>query len=244
MARKRIVRIAAALLLLQMTASACSDDSKPPPPDVPFLSSDGYFSIGGHRIVVPMVALRGPDHVFTLTREKPAKSRKEILQEQATNPDHPMIVDSLDLAIRQYQYTGEYGISMTICPRLTRLWAQLMCRGEHTGVLQHLPERFDLLDRAKLDILKTHSVANGRTKYDRVSGMALRLGDTEIACEQSPDSCTAVVETQPGLLAVWTVWSSEGETAEHMAQRQGPAIVEFVRRGIGPIEDKTLATAQ
>jgi hypothetical protein len=28
-----------------------------------------------------------------------------------------------------------------------------------------------------------------------------------------------------------------------MAQQQGAAIVEFVRRAIGPIEDKTLATA-
>jgi hypothetical protein len=53
----------------------------------------------------------------------------------------------------------------------------------------------------------------------------------------------AAVEALPGLLAVWTVWSTEGETAAQMAQRQGAAIVEFVRRAISPIEDKTLATA-
>jgi hypothetical protein len=122
-----IVRNAAALLLLQ--ATACSDESKSPPPDVPFLSTDAYFSVGGHRISVPMAVLRGPGQVFTLNREKPAKSRKEM------------------------------------------------------------------------------------------------------------------VEAQPGLLAVWTVWSRDGETADQRAERQGLAIVEFVRRGIGPIEDKTLATA-
>lgn len=92
-------RIAALLLLVQPTVSACLDE-RDPPPDVPFLSSDAYFSIGGHFITVPMVALRGPDHVFTLNREKPAKSRKDILKEQASDPGNPMAVDSLDLAIR------------------------------------------------------------------------------------------------------------------------------------------------
>lgn len=140
------------------------------------------------------------------------------------------------------QFTREFGISTIICPRLTRLWAQLVCRGEETGVLKRLPEEFDLLDRAALDILKTHFVANDRTMYDQVSGMALRLGKTEIACEQSAKLCTAVVEAQPGLLAVWAVWSGDGETSDQRAQRQGLAIVQFVRRGIGPIEDKTLAT--
>jgi hypothetical protein len=43
--------------------------------------------------------------------------------------------------------------------------------------------------------------------------------------------------------ALWTVWSTEGETAAQMAQQRGAAIVEFARRAIGPIEDKTLATA-
>lgn len=234
-----IARIAVSLVLLQ--ATACSDE--PPPPDVPFLSTDAYFSVGGHRISVPMAVLRGPDHVFTLNREKPAKSRKEILKEQATNPGLPMIVDHLDLATGQSLFTREFGISDMICPRLTRLWAQLVCRGKETGVLKRLPDRFDLLDRAALDILKTHFLANGRTKYDQVSGMALRLGQTEVACEQSSD-CTAVVEALPGLVAVWAVWSDKGESAEQMAQRQGPAIVEFVRRGIGPIEDNSLATAE
>jgi hypothetical protein len=221
--------------------SACSDE--PPPPDVPFLSTDAYFSIGGHTITVPMVALRGPGHVFTLHYEKPAKSRKEILKEQATDPNHPMPVDSLDLAIQQYQYTGEHAASVQICPRLTRLWAQLVCRGRHKGVLKNLPDKFDLLDRAKLDRLKNHWTVGGESEYDQARGMALQLGMTEIGCDRTSDFCTAVVEAEPGLLAVWTVWTNEGETAAHMAQRQGTAIVEFVRRAIGPVEDKTLATA-
>lgn len=236
-------RIAAMLLMLQPAVSACLDERDPPPPDVPFLSSDAYFSIGGHSITVPMVALRGPDYVFTLNREKPVKSRKDILKEQASDPGHPMPVDSLGLAIRQYQYTGEHGASLQICPRLTRLWAQLVCRGQHKGVLKRLPAKFDLLDRARMDLLKRHITVGGKTEYDQVQRMSLRPGIAEIGCDKDSKFCTAAVATLPGLLAVWTVWSNEGETAVQMAERQGPAIVEFVRRAIGPIEDKTLAAA-
>jgi hypothetical protein len=54
--------------------------------------------------------------------------------------------------------------------------------------------------------------------------------------------CTAVVDVLPGLLAVWTVWSDEqtGMTAQKMANEQGTAIVQFVRRALVPAEDPTL----
>jgi hypothetical protein len=71
-----------ALLLLIPLAACPEEHNNPPPPDIPFLTSDGYFKIGGHVITVPMIALRGPDHVFALGREEPAKGRKEILKEQ------------------------------------------------------------------------------------------------------------------------------------------------------------------
>lgn len=235
------VRIVGALLLILL--AACEEHNNPPPPDIPFLTSDGHFMIGGHVITVPMIALRGPDHVFTLSHEKPAKSRKQVLKEQASDPHNPMPVDSLALLIHQYEMRDQHGASKEICPPMTRTWAQMVCRGEHKGVLGRLPEKFDLLDRAKLDLLKHHYTVGGEQRFDQVEGMALRPGITETGCDKTSKFCTAVVETLPGLLAVWTVWSSEAETADQMAQRQGLAIVEFVRRGIGPIEDKTLATA-
>ena len=235
------VRIAGALLLILL--AACEEHNNPPSPDIPFLTSDGHFMIGGHVITVPMIALRGPDHVFTLSREEPAKSRKQILMEQASDPHDPMPVDSLALLIHQYEMRDQHGASKEICPPMTRAWAQVVCRGRHKGVLGRLPEKFDLLDRAKLDLLKHHYTVGGEQKYDHVKDMALRPGITEIGCDKTSKFCTAVVETMPSLLAVWTVWDGDGETAAQMAERQGPAIVEFVRRGIGPIEDKTLATA-
>ena len=75
--------------------------------------------------------------------------------------------------------------------------------------------------------------------------MAVKPGMTEIGCDKDFRFCTAMVEVLPGLLAVWAVWSDEkpGSTAEQMADTQGAAIVQFVRRAIGPVEDPTLVNA-
>jgi hypothetical protein len=232
--------IAAALLLAPLALSACRDEGQVPPADIPFLTADGHYRIGAHSITVPMVALRRTGHAFTLNREKPAKSRKEILMEQATDPDNPMPVERLSLEIHQYQMRDAYGASMEICPRLTRLWAQVVCRGEHRGLLKRLPETFDLVDRAKMDILPHHFYAGAElvSQYDQIKHMALQPGVTEIGCTKETEFCTAVVEALPGLLAVWTAGSDERGTVE----QQGQAIVEFVRRAIGPTEDRTLVT--
>jgi hypothetical protein len=220
-------------------ASACSDE--PSPPDVDFLVLDGEFEIAGHWITVPIVALQAAER-FTVGDKSRQYGRKD-LEEQAINRGLPMRVDHLDLAISLYGSTGEFGVSMQICPRLTRLWAQLVCRGEQKGMLKRLPASFSLVDRAKLDVLKRRGVSGGGTQYDHVRDMQLRPGVTEIACDKDAKFCTAVVEPLPGLIAVWTVGSNERETAAQRAQDQGPAIIEFIRRAIGRTEDKTLATA-
>jgi hypothetical protein len=232
-------RLMAVLLLVQTMASGCSDE--PSPPDVDFLVRDGEFEIAGHAIIVPIVALSNAER-FTLA-DKSRDSWRKDLEEQAINGGIPMRVDNLDLAIRLYGTTGEFGVSLQICPRLTRLWAQLVCRHEQKGMLKRLPESFSIVDRAKLDVLKTRWVNGGGTQYDQVKDMQLSSGNAEIACDSDGKICTAVVEPLQGLLAVWTVGNREGETALQGAERQGTAIVEFVKRAIGRTEDKTLATA-
>ncbi len=216
--------------------AACS-----PAPDVQFLASDLYFLMGGHRITVPAVAVRGPGHVFELNPQRHEKSPGEALKE-ASDPGHPMQTDELDLLFREYQYTGERSASTGICPRLKRVWSQALCRGEHRGLLRRLPEQFDLLDRGKLDLLKNHWTVGRQREFDQVKNKALQLGVPEIGCDQHSLYCTAILEVMPDLLAVWTVWGDEkaGSTAEHMALTQGTAIVEFVRRGLGTAEDPTV----
>lgn len=75
--------------------------------------------------------------------------------------------------------------------------------------------------------------------------MAIQPGVTEIDCDRQSPFCTAMVEVLPGLLAVWTVSGdpNTGDLAEEVANTQGAAIVQFVRRALGPLEDPTLVNA-
>jgi hypothetical protein len=235
------VVLAAVLSVLGFALPGCSET--PAPPDVPFLALDAHFVIGGQHIVIPVVAMRQPDHVFNLAGGR-SENMKEELRTKASDPTKPMKMEKIDLLIRQYQYTGEHVASVGICPLLKRPWSQALCRGQHHGLLSRLPEKFDLLDRRSLDFLKSVFTVGEERQYDQVKDMALHPGVTEIGCDKQSQFCTAMVEVLPGLLAVWTVWSNEktGSTAEQMADTQGTAIVQFVRRAIGSAEDPTLVS--
>jgi hypothetical protein len=233
----RIVVVAA----LSLFGFALLGRSGPSPPDVRLLASDAHLMVGGQHIVIPVVAMRQPDHTFTLARGR-SESVNDKLQTKASDPAEPMKIEKIDLMIREYQYTGEHIASSGICPLLKRKWSEMLCRGQHHGLLSRLPDKFDLLDRDRLDLLKGEATVGQEWRYDQVKDMALQPGVTEIGCDRQTRFCTAVVEALPGLLAAWTVWSDEktGSTAEQMADTQGMAIVQFVRRAIGPTEDPTL----
>lgn len=227
-------------MLLIGVISGCSES--PPPLDIQFLASDLHFTIGGQHIVTPAVAIGRPDHSFDLNRRKPEKTLKQQLKSEASDSNHPMRSDKLDLSIHQYQYFDESSASRNICTLLTRKWSQSLCVGAHDGLLRRLPEKFQLLDRSKLELLQHHWTVGKERQYDQVKDMELRRGITEIGCDRESRFCTAVVDVLPGLLAVWTVWSDEqtGMTAQTMANTQGAAIVQFVRRALAPVEDPTL----
>jgi hypothetical protein len=241
---RNLTQAAAAAALSMLCLTTCSGSSSAL--DVKFLASDIYFMIGGHHITVPAIAIRGPDHTFDLgAYSRPKKSLKDTLTSEASDPAHPMKVDSLDLIVREYQLSGERLDSSEMCPLLTRDWSRAVCRGQQHGLLRRLPEKVDLLDRARLDVLKDHWTVGKEREYDQVKNMAMRPGVTEIGCDRDARFCTALVEVLPGLLAVWTVWSDEksGGTAAEMADTQGVAIVQFVRRALGSAEDSTLVYA-
>ncbi len=184
-----------------------------------------------------------PDHTFDLSERKPKQSLRDRLTRSASDPKRPARADNLELVIRQY--AGDYLGSSNICPLLARKWSQSLCLGTHDGLLRRLPERFELLDRNKLDLLQYHWTVGKERQYDQVKDMALRAGATEVGCDKQSNFCTAVVEVLPGLLAIWTVWSDDttGVPARAMADTQGTAIVQFVRRALGPVEDPTLVDA-
>ena len=220
----------------------CGCPEAPAPLDVRFLATDLHFAVGGQHIVIPAVAIGRPEHSFDLNRRRPKRTLKEQLESDASDVDRPMRSDKLDLSIRQYQHFGHSSASRKICTLLTRKWSQSLCVGAHGGLLRRLPQRFQLLDRSKLELLQYHWTVGKERQYDQVKDMELRPGATEIGCDRESRFCTAMVDVLPGLLAVWTVWSDEhtGMTAQKMANEQGTAIVQFVRRALAPVEDPTL----
>ena len=210
--------------------------------DVAFLASDLHFEVGGHRIVVSVVALQQPAGVFDLDERKRLDINDEF--RTARDPSQPVRKEKIDLSVRQYQYTGENTASLGICPLLTQRWSAMVCRGRHRGLLSRLPKQFSLIDRARVEILRNQWTVGLERVYDQIKGFALPPGETEVGCDKNSQFCTAVVETLPGLLAVWSVWPDEelGATAEQMAKSQGAAIVQFVAvAAIGfPTKDPTL----
>jgi hypothetical protein len=125
---------------------------------------------------------------------------------------------------------------VAICPRLTRKWAQLMCRGERVGVLQDLPAQFDLVDRRHMARFQTVVMPGGERRSDQIARMELASGRPDLVCGGNAGACTAAVALSDTVAAVWTVSATEGETAEQIGRRQGAAILTFVRNAIGERE--------
>ncbi len=95
-----------------------------------------------------------------------------------------------------------------------------------------------------LSRITTRSAGSASTTRSRT--WRSESGITEIGCDVESKFCTAAVNVLPGVLAVWTVWPDEQRavTARAMADTQGAAIVQFVRRGLATVEDPTLADAK
>ena len=72
--------------------------------------------------------------------------------------------------------------------------------------------------------------------------MSLKMGVAAIVCDHLVSSsgnrfCTAAVPIAKHLVAVWTVFDSEVESAAHQAEREGLAIAAFVKNALGLQED-------
>lgn len=210
--------------------------------EIAYLASDAYVSIAGHQFIIPVVAVRLPDHGFDLGQDSRSKIKDKHL---SNDPTKPTTLVHIDLLIRQYQYTGELTASAGICPLLKRAWSDAWCRGEAKGLLSRLPEKFDLFDQNELEHLKSYRTVGGERVYDQLSAVPSRAGLPSVGCDTGSRFCTASVEVSPRLLAIWTVWNDEtGTGATQMAETQGLAIAQFVQRAIGKIEDPTLLNTE
>ncbi|AOF89481.1 hypothetical protein [Sinorhizobium sp. RAC02] len=225
------------LLLAVFFFSTSCDNQNPPIPDVDFLSRDAHFSIADETVVLPFVALSGAsvrDANFQAAFDKASSSddaRKQLVK-QANDPERPVSARSLRMSIALYGSYNEMSISRKICPLLSRMWARQLCTGLRSEELADLPGSFELMDIREISMLKSHTTVGRERVFDQIVSMQLtKAGLVQTVCDRDPSSkfCSAAVVLDDHLLAHWTVWSGD-ETAEHMANRQGIAIVRFIDR--------------
>ena len=226
-------------------ASLVGCEPAPPPVDVGFLAADAHFGLGGQRYVLPFVAIERASNPVGYSNtafgspdndagpETVLANRASALK-LAGDPAHPFKAGFIQISSERYGYVDKQGAA--VCPRLTRVWARLVCRGEPPGKLGDLPKSFQLFDRAYLNQLRQHFTVGRESRFEQVTPVGLQEGATKLGCDKATRFCTAALALSSNVVAVWGVEATPTETAAEMARRHGAAICVFARDSIGEIE--------
>ncbi|AJA11129.1 hypothetical protein SKP52_21330 [Sphingopyxis fribergensis] len=217
-----------AALAVTLLLTGCSDSEygrKLSRADVEELAREMRVTVGEVPLVFPRVALHGRDEA----KPFPAPGAK---------------LDRIEFGIG----IGTYGWSdfeseiRKICPLLARHWVASVCDDPGAPIEQAMPiNSFYLMDRDALALFDNHATVGGENMGDQLRTMRFEVGRTEIQCDREEPAetrlCSAAKPISRQLIAVWTVWDGERETAPMMAEREGKAIAAFVRYAIAPEED-------
>lgn len=245
--RKPLFSIAAGLFAL---LAACSNDTPPPPP-VKLLATDIHLTIGGERLTLPFAALedyayRGVS--FSLNRDRDrmrAKEAVEHLIQNATDPDTPLAFRDLAVVVRAYGSNAADLRRGEMCPLLTRAWARSVCDNPWAPIRQALPgDRFRLVDLGGLSKKEADRLFNCVEGNEPLNPIPQASEQVAIVCRavvyplSGRHFHTALVRIQGDLGAIWTVGPSQyGESTDAMAQREGKALVLFVKNAPGSTEN-------
>jgi len=224
--------------------------------EVGLLSADIQVSVAQHTLVLPFIAMhdyayyayRKPS--FPLDRkgdgerpERPLSALNDFLYGSA-DPKKPLVLDSLSVVVRTYGSNDSDGHPRRVCPLLTREWAQSVCDNSQAALRQAPPaNHFRLVDLRRLQIGDPRAECRDDGKPRRP--LPQRTGEAAMVCTarvfggREDQYHHAVVRIDGHLGALWTVWGygQNGETAEAMTEREGKAIVAFVRYALGKSED-------
>ncbi len=220
--------------------------------DVVALADDAHLVIGGVPMVVPFVVIQNQNSMsafFTLDRNKARedwKIARNSFRRSASNASRPLAVDKLDLRFRALgwqEVSGNFG--KQLCKRLTRQWSRSICFDVEAPLLEALPYNSNITfvdDRRLENFGNDYSFAGyKKTLATRLGEMSWKPEKASVVCEKSDKSphrsCTAAIPIMGHLVAVWSVWDTERETAEQMAKRQGLVIVALMKYGLGSTED-------
>ncbi|KGB53482.1 hypothetical protein FG91_02728 [Sphingopyxis sp. LC81] len=217
---------AAAALIATLVLTGCSDSEYGPEltrADVEQLAKEMRVIVGDTPLVFPRVALAGRYEA----KPAPAAGAK---------------LDRIELGVGPYGWSDWQPEIRKICPLLARRWVASVCDDPWSPIEQAMPaNNFYLMDRDAIGLFDNHMTVGGEFMSNQLRAMRLEVGRTEIQCDVDKRSetrfCTAARPISPQLVAVWTVWDGERETAQAMAEREGKAIATFVRYAIARNED-------
>jgi hypothetical protein len=216
--------------------------------DVKLFSTNIHISVAQHTLILPFIAL--DDYAyrkqsFSLNRKGDNESAQAAWTQflhDSTNPQKPLVVDGLSVAVRTYGWDNRRG---KVCPLLTHKWARSICDNPWAAIQQALPNnRFRLVDLSRLQVGDPRGPADCRDDGKQSRPLPQRAGEALIVCTamvyggQDDQFHHAVVRIDGDLGALWTVWryGQNGETAEAMTEREGKAIVAFVKYALGQSE--------
>jgi hypothetical protein len=215
-----------AALAVTLLLTGCSDSEYGPKlsrADVEELAKEIRVTVGDTPLVFPRVALHGRDEA----KPFPAAGAR---------------LDRIELGIGTYGWSDFEPEIRKICPLLARRWVASVCDDPWAPIEQAMPvNSFYLIDRSAIALFENRSTVGGERTSDQLRAMRFEVGRTEIQCDREAPAetrfCTAARPISPQLVAVWTVWGDERETAQMMAEREGRAIAAFVRYAIASEED-------
>ena len=222
------------------------------PVDVKLLATDVHISVAQHPLVLPFVALddyANRKHSFSLDRKRDAENAQATLKQflsDSTDAERPMALEGVSVAIRTYGWNDGSAGQNQICPLLSREWALSICDNPWAAIQQALPaDRFRLVDLSRLQIDDPRGPAQCRDDGTPRRPLPEKPGETSVVCTamvyggRDDQFHRAVVKIDGDLGALWMVWQygQNDETAEAMTEREGKAIVAFVRYALGQREN-------
>jgi len=237
-------------ILLLVVLSSCGENVGSSV-DVKLLSTDIHISVAQHPLVLPFIALddyADRKQSFSLNRNGDHESAKVALNQflhDSANPQKPLVLDSLSVALRTYGWNDADMSQSQVCPLLTREWARSICDNPWAAIHQALPRNgFRLMDLGRLRVGDPRGPANCRDDGNPRRPLPQKVGDALIVCAamvyggHDDQYHQAVVRIDGDLGALWTVsrYGQNGETVQAMTEREGKAIVAFVQYALGQSE--------
>lgn len=217
--------------------------------EIATLASAAHVVVGSVPLVLPFVAM--PDQVspgmfFSLDRDQAVKQwrdARDAFRLAASEPGSAPVLDRVAVQVETYGWDdSNWAQREKLCPLLTREWARTVCDDPWAALQQSLPrDRFYLVDDRRLETFAHHTTVGQESMKDQLDRLAATKDHAVLVCDRVRSHgrrfCTSMIQIEDHLAVVWSVWDSEKEQAEQMAEREGRALQAFVRYGLAPVED-------